>query len=68
MDGRGEAKLAGSRGGRLGDPAWEMRREDRAAAAAAAAEARECGRVGVAPVNREEGTLMRRPELAAVVA
>lgn len=52
---RGEAKLAGSRGGTRGEPAWEVRREGRTAAA----------RVGV-PVNLEDGTLIRRPELTAV--
>jgi hypothetical protein len=50
-DDRGEAKLAGSRALRLGEPAWEMRREGR-----------EAGRetVGdVTPVNLAEGAVMR---------
>lgn len=38
---RGEAKLAGSRGARLGEPAWEMRNGGRVA----------LGIVGVPPVN-----------------
>jgi hypothetical protein len=56
-DERGEAKLAGSRGGRLGEPTLETRNEGRAGAR---------GRVGVPPVNRGEGALIRRWLLADV--
>ena len=55
---RGEAKLAGSRGGvkvlALGEMGWEMRSDERAAPDAR----------GVPPVNRAEGAVIRRPELA----
>lgn len=55
---RGEAKLAGSRGGvkvlALGEPGWETRSDERAAPDAR----------GVPPVNRAEGAVIRRPELA----
>jgi hypothetical protein len=54
---RGEAKLAGSRGARLGEPAWEMRSEGRVAIR---------DKVGVPPVNLCEGAAVRRWELADV--
>jgi hypothetical protein len=53
---RGAAKLAGSRLARLGDPAWDIRRE-----------VRERGKeLGVPLPSLDTGTLIRRPELAAV--
>jgi hypothetical protein len=55
---RGAAKLAGSRVARLGDPACDIRREARPRGS----------ELGVPPPSLETGTLMRRPELAAVCA
>lgn len=53
---RGAAKLAVvGAGARLGEPAWDMRRE-----------ARLRGRLDGMPFSREDGALMRRPAEAAV--
>ena len=48
---RGDAKLAGSRGVRLGEPAWEMRSDGRLA---------DCTEKAGPPVNLAEGVVMRR--------